>query len=250
MKIWTSAVSIITLLPLAVAECDNFAFTGEGLANEGFTTTYDASLRTSAWLNCTPEIVIQDGLFRNSCEIHNPSSVGLVVHPTINLTNLDTEAQRDIFSLVEENASASAVAGVNFNTTIVINFTSQGTFYTAVGQAGFSAFTPYMRCWEGVLSDCDDDDNLEGRAAQVCGLAWLHVDERSKPAGEQMYKGIEGFVQTDLSSGPTDPLPSYESVANQATDEERDGHNAAAMSRVDSMALLFALLCSVYAIIL
>ncbi|OTA62052.1 hypothetical protein K449DRAFT_422774 [Hypoxylon sp. EC38] len=250
MKIWTSAISIITLLPLAVAECDNFAFTGQGLANEGFTTTYDGTLRTSSWVNCTPEITIQDGARRNTCEIHNPSSVGLVVHPTINLTNLDIETQRDIFSLVERNASASAVASVNFNTTIVMNFTSDGTWYASVGQAGFSAFTPYMRCWEGVLSDCDDDDNLEGRATQVCGLTWLHVDERSKPVGEQKYNGIENFVQTDLSGGPTDPLPSYESVANQATDDAREGHNAAAMSRVDSAVLLLALLCSVYGFIL
>ncbi|KAI1134862.1 hypothetical protein F5Y05DRAFT_193441 [Hypoxylon sp. FL0543] len=251
MKSFTSVISAVALvLPLAVAECDNFAFAGNS-SNEGYTAPYESTFRTSAWVNCTAELAGQNLAMRNACVVHNPSSVGIVAHPLINLTNLDTEAQRDILSLVRDNISASAAASTNFNTTVVMNFTSQATFYPPVGQAGYSAFTPYVRCWDGVLSDCDDDDGLEGKAARVCGLAWFHADDGAKPRGQQMYDGIEGLVQTDLSGGPADPPASYESVANQATDDEGDDdHNSAAAGRVDGAVLLFALLCSVYGIVL
>ncbi|KAI1409492.1 hypothetical protein F5Y13DRAFT_91144 [Hypoxylon sp. FL1857] len=245
MKVWTSAVSIVALLRLVVADCDNFDFTG---SNEGVTTTYNTTFRTSAWVNCTQEIAIQDGARRNSCEVHNPSTVGLVVHPQIDFPQVnDDETRRDIFSLVREKASASALAVTNFNSTIVMNFTSDGTFYPPIGQAGHSAFTPTLRCWDGVLSDCDDDDNLEGKATRVCGLAWLDSSDSQKPLGQQKYDGIENFVQTDLGAGSPDPPPSYDSVADQATNDQE---GSASMIRVGSAALLVALLCSVYGFLL
>ncbi|KAI0834499.1 hypothetical protein F5Y06DRAFT_155865 [Hypoxylon sp. FL0890] len=178
------------------------------------------------------------------------SQVGIVVHAQIDFPKVDDDTQRHIFSLIRRNASASAVAATNFNSTIVMNFTSDSTFYSAVGQAGYSAFTPNLRCWEGVLSDCDDDNGLEGKAARACGLAWFRADESSKTLGQQKYDGTKNVVQTDLGGGPTDPPASYESVANQATNEQGDDRNSAAMSKVDSAALLVALLCWIYGIAL
>ncbi|KAI2470504.1 hypothetical protein F4781DRAFT_175117 [Annulohypoxylon bovei var. microspora] len=250
MKSWVSAFSLAVLLPLAAADCDKFAFTGEH-GSDGFSTTYNTTFRVSGWTNCTAEIAAQDSR-NNSCTLSNSGvGIGLIAHPEVRYVNVDAEAQKEILALVQENMSAASAAGTNFNSTIVMNYTST-LRSMSVGQVGYSGFTPFINCFDGVLSDCDDDDNLEGKAIRACGLKWVGGSQGFRGQGEQAYDGEENFVTytDDNGTSISSALPSYDSVSGQATNYQGDDddENSAARSAVGSAALLVALLCSVYEI--
>ncbi|KAI2778754.1 hypothetical protein F4815DRAFT_476535 [Daldinia loculata] len=127
--------------------------------------------------------------------------------------------------------------------------------YTAVhtdvslGDAGYYAFTPFIRCFDGVLSDCDDDDDdpediSAGKLIRACGLSWINEDQSRLSPGHQRYSGTESLVQT---SSPADikeePQPSYDSVADQATVNK---DSSSTRSRASIATLLIALMCAAY----
>ncbi|OTA99339.1 hypothetical protein M426DRAFT_16515 [Hypoxylon sp. CI-4A] len=219
MKTWSSILPFVALLlpALIAADCDDFTFTGQG-GSDGATEPYPSSFPVSASINCTTSLASQDGGKNDKCEFHH-YNMGLVVHPTINLTTINNSTRDDIFALVKDKASSAA--DTDFNTTIVVNYTAH-TQELSVGQAGHVGFTPYLRCWEGVVSDCDDDDDDddvdvdEDTAVRVCGLIWLGGTEGLSP-GLQEYRGEENFVSSNVDEDANGDLqPSYDSVAGQA----------------------------------
>ncbi|KAF3063550.1 hypothetical protein GL218_01809 [Daldinia childiae] len=251
MKTWTPTLSIAALLlPLVAADCEKFEFRGQ-FGGDGFTTTHNQSMPVSSWTNCTAELASRNGNSnggRNgTCEFHR-YNMGLVVHPEIRFINFDSETSEHIFELVRENANPTASSLTDFNATIVMNYTAVHTDI-ALGDAGYYAFTPNIRCFDGVLSDCDDDDDDPedinvGKLIRACGLSWINEDQSRLSTGHQLYSGDEGFVQT---SSPAEireePQPSYDSVANQATVSE---DNSSARSRASSATLLIALIGCAY----
>ncbi|KAI0880771.1 uncharacterized protein GGS22DRAFT_192907 [Annulohypoxylon maeteangense] len=252
MKSWISGLSLAALLPFAAADCDKFDFTGQ-YGSDGFTTTYNKTLRVSGFTNCTAEIAGQDT--RNgTCLLSNPGiGIGLEVYPEVRFIQVDAKAQREVLALVQEKMSAVAAATTNFNSTIVMNYTSI-LRSTAVGNTGYGGFTPYIRCFDGVLSDCDKDDNLEGKAIRACGLTWLDRNQGFKSLGSQAYDGEENFVSYSDGNGTENmgALPLYDSVSGHATnyqgDDEDDHGNSATKTAVGSAALVVALLSAVYEI--
>ncbi|KAI0097131.1 hypothetical protein F4814DRAFT_434503 [Daldinia grandis] len=254
MKTWTPVFSTAALLlPLAAADCEKFEFKGK-FGGDGFTTTHNQSMPISSWTNCTAELAQQNGnrggARNGTCEFHR-YSMGLVVHPEIRFINFDEETSEHIFSLIRENANPTASSLTDFNATIVMNYTAVHSD-VALGDAGYYAFTPYIRCFDGVLSDCDDDDDdpedtNAGKLIRACGLSWINDDQPRLSPGHQLYSGMEGLVQT---SSPVDtreePQPSYDSVADQATVSK---DNNSARSRAGSATLLIALMCAAYNLI-
>ncbi|KAI1105662.1 hypothetical protein F4804DRAFT_117502 [Jackrogersella minutella] len=249
MKVPASLSVVALLLPLAAADCDDFAFTGDK-GNEGFTTTYNTTFQTSSYTNCTADLASQDGGKNNTCQLGSTTSIGLVAHPEVRFVSVDSKTQKEILAKVQSMANAASAASTNFNSTIVMNFT-RGLNELSVGQAGYAGFTPFMNCFQGVLSDCDDDDGLEGKTIQACGLKWLDQSGTLQSQGKQIYDGKEAFVSADNVTGNSPP--SYNSVSGQATNyqgDDDDDDNSAARSPVSSVALLFALLCSAYGMVI
>ncbi|KAG4220408.1 hypothetical protein PC116_g31113 [Phytophthora cactorum] len=252
MKTWTSVFSIAALLlPFAAADCEKFEFKGD-FGRDGFITTHNQSMPVSGWMNCTADNALQsggrNGARNGTCEFHH-YSMGLVVHPEIRFVNFDEETQEHIFSLIRESANPSSSIATDFNATIVMNYTTVHTD-VELGDAGHYAFTPNIRCWDGVLADCDDDDDdpedvNAGKLIRACGLVWMNDRQYQLSVGRQQYSGTESFVKTD-SPGNTEeePQPKYDSVADQATAVNKD--NSSARSRASSATLLIALLCAAY----
>ncbi|KAI1206606.1 uncharacterized protein F4807DRAFT_438630 [Annulohypoxylon truncatum] len=250
MKSWVSTISLAALLPLAAADCDNFDFTGQ-FGSNGFSATYNTTFQVSGWKNCTADVAAQDN--RNgSCSLDRGIGIGLEVYPEVRYVQVDRDAQREILALVQEKMSAAAAATTNFNSTIVMNYTSV-LDSISVGDVGYNGYTPNLNCFDGVLSDCDDDDNLEGKAIRVCGLKWLDRSQGFKSQGQQLYDGVEHFVSsTGNGTGSTSPLQSYDQISGDATnylgDDDDDHGNSAVRNAVGSAALVVALLSSVYEI--
>ncbi|KAI1393163.1 uncharacterized protein F4822DRAFT_2289 [Hypoxylon trugodes] len=246
MKNWAPVFSVASLLlPLAAADCDKFTFLN-GTDASGQTEYYNNDFTISSYINCTADTATQVSGNKTVCE-YQPYGAGLVAHPQIrNVTISDDDDREDIFELVQEMISDKASATTNFNLTIVMNHTAGITSF-GVGDSGYVAFMPMMRCWEGTLSDCDDDDNLEGKTARVCGLKWLDEFQSSKDAGVQTYDGTEYFVGTDTGNG-IQSSPPYSDVANQATNDDDD--SAATRSLVSGMAVMIALMSLACAVLL
>ncbi|KAI8960391.1 hypothetical protein F5Y11DRAFT_330081 [Daldinia sp. FL1419] len=253
MKTWTSALSAAALLlPFAAADCDKFEFKGK-YGGDGFTTTSNQSMPISGFVNCTEEIAhaSNSGGSRNgTCDFHH-YSMGLVVHPEIRFIHFDDEETREhIFELVRESMNPTASILTDFNATIVMNYTAINNGIK-LGDAGYYAFTPFIRCFDGVLSDCDDDDDdpedvNAGKLIRACGLAYMNDKQAQLEPGRQQYSGHEGLVQVDDPDNIRDePQPTYNSVADQAT-VNKDKDNASTRSVVNSATLLVALVCSVY----
>ncbi|KAI0844524.1 hypothetical protein F5Y00DRAFT_197162 [Daldinia vernicosa] len=247
MKTWAPAFSIAALLlPLVAADCEKFEFRGQ-YGGDGFTTTSNQSMPVSSWTNCTAELARGDGDNNNTCEFHH-YSMGLVLHPEIRFINFDSETSEHIFELVRENANPTASSLTDFNATIVVNYTASHTDID-LGDVGYYAFTPFIRCFDGVLSDCDDDDDdpediNAGKLIRACGLSWTDEDQSRLDPGHQQYSGREGFVQTSSPANfPDDPQPSYDSVSELATVHKDDGSVG---SRASSATLLIALMCAAY----
>ncbi|KAI2636260.1 hypothetical protein GGS26DRAFT_485855 [Hypomontagnella submonticulosa] len=249
MKTWITIFSAVALAgPLVAGECDKIEFTGQG-GGDGFTTTHNQTFMTSAWVNCTTDTARQDGGKEDTCEFHH-YAMGIVLRPEIRFISVRSATQKNIFSLIQEHANPSAVISTNFNSTIVMNHTV-GAADIPVGRAGHYGLTPHLRCWDGKLSDCDDDeDDLEDKTIRACAPAWIDDKQIALPPGQQLYGGDEGFVQSDSAVASKDPQPAYDEIAGQATADHRKGDSAAARSMASSAALAVALLCSAFHVIL
>ncbi|KAI0378694.1 hypothetical protein F5Y04DRAFT_261379 [Hypomontagnella monticulosa] len=249
MKTWFALFSAIALAgPLVAGECDKIEFTGQG-GGDGFTTTHNQSFPTSSWVNCTTDTARQDGGKDDTCEFRH-YAMGIVLRPEIRFISVSGDTQKNIFSLIQKNANPTAVVSTNFNSTIVMNHTVAATDIP-VDKAGHYGLTPYIRCWDGKLSECDDEeDDLEDKTIRACAPAWLDSKQIALPAGQQLYGGEEVFVQSDSGNTDRDPQPAYDEIAGQATADHREGDSAAARSMVSGAALVVAVLCSAYHVIL
>ncbi|KAI0892811.1 hypothetical protein F4806DRAFT_223445 [Annulohypoxylon nitens] len=247
MKSWISAISLALVLPFAAADCDNIDFTGN-YGGDGFTTTYNKTMRITGWTNCTEDVASQHSS-NSSCPLNNIGvGIGLEVQPELRYVTVNSRTMRGVLALVQEKANPSSAAVVNFNQTVVMNYTAVLSS-TTVGKAGYGGFTPYILCFDGVLSDCDDDDNLEGKAIRACGPMWLDKSQSQKSQGEQAYNGEENFVQSDNGANITSALPSYDELSKDATNYQGDGDDSSAVRSVaGSAALVVALLASAYGI--
>jgi hypothetical protein len=228
-----SAFIAIALLPLVGAKCTGFNFTDTTHGNDGWTTTYNTTFPVTNTVKCTAELAASDRSSGNSnnnrtCAVHRYAA-GLVLHPEVRLIAADNTSAERIYALVRRGASAKAAASTNFNTTVVANYTAMETGIH-VSQMGYIGFTPYIRCFEGTLSGCTDEDGdgnaqFDGKGVTVCGLDWLRDDQAVLEPGKQLYNGIEGIVQTSTVSGQQEPQPRYEDVASLQTfsDDENNG---------------------------
>jgi hypothetical protein len=158
--------------------------------------------------------------------------------------------QKHVISLLANLAPAVGTT-VDFNDTIVMNYTNMYTSYN-VNQTGYYAYTPILTCWDGRLSDCGDQKELEGKSGRICGYTWLGKDASALPRGKQQYDGIEMFV-TSNSLGNVNGdgvLPRYDDVADQATLTHLGGENGGGKSIASTWdlsfpALAIAVSCSV-----
>ncbi|KAJ8107734.1 hypothetical protein ONZ43_g6640 [Nemania bipapillata] len=173
--------------------------------------------------------------------------MGIIGHPVIyNLPN-DADLQEHVVSLLHDVSPAVGTT-VDFNATIVMNYTSSHAYYT-INQAGLYILTPTLQCWNGTLVGCGDDDGLEGRYVQACGYVWLDDDQNRLPTGQQKYKALESFRKLDsIPQGVKDDIqPAYEDVACQATVKQNgDGKSAASTPDVNVLALAFAVVYSAF----
>ncbi|KAI1093263.1 hypothetical protein F5B19DRAFT_157279 [Rostrohypoxylon terebratum] len=247
MKSWISAISLAFVLPFAAADCGNIDFTGTH-GGDGFTTTYNTTMRVTGWTNCTEEVAAQHNS-NSSCPLNNVGvGIGLEVRPDLRYVTVNSRTMRGVLALVQKKANPSSAAVVNFNQTIVMNYTA-ALSSTSVGKAGYGGFTPYILCFDGVLSGCDKDSQLEGKAIRACGPMWLDKSQSQKSQGEQAYHGEENFVQSDNGANITSALPSYDELSKDASNYQGNGDDSSAMKSVaGSAALVFALMTSAYAI--
>ncbi|CAJ2511406.1 Uu.00g070310.m01.CDS01 [Anthostomella pinea] len=241
METWDPVYATAALLlPLAAAKCKKFDFTGEYGA-DGATAPYNGSFPVSSFVNCTESLASSDGGNADGCSFER-YAMGLVVHPDVIFVDADAETRKNIFSLVREGATGALAASTNFNSTIVMNYTATNT-EAPLGKAGHYSFTPFLACWDGVLSDCGDGDAIENKTVEACGLVWKDDKQSALRLGQQLYDGDERFAE-DSEASDGKPQKAYDEVAGQATVETLDSEGGAAshIPSVGSFALTATLM--------
>ncbi|KAJ4174790.1 hypothetical protein NW754_005214 [Fusarium falciforme] len=140
--------------------------------------------------------------------------MGLTLNSTVNVSVSDIQP---VLDAVKEAASSDRRTKIDLNETVLAPFrvTKPGI---PAGEAGYLAFTPIMRCWEGLLGDCSGDDEKLGRTVvEACG--YEYYDHRAV-AGEQMVVGIEDVVQSDSKELKGKPQPTWEEAQEKAKKEK------------------------------
>ncbi|KAK7969538.1 hypothetical protein PG988_008611 [Apiospora saccharicola] len=143
------------------------------------------------------------------------------------------EAAQDIFELLKSGAGGVETRLIDLNETIVMNIanyepTLRNKNGTAIPNYGYWTFRPWMRCFEGILSDCGDSGSggiQSGTPIKACGYKQFdHTPDFDVP-GKARYDGEGEYVDV---GGPSNPdgetkVPSYDSVADQATAAKHSG---------------------------
>ncbi|KAI1333652.1 hypothetical protein F5Y15DRAFT_404363 [Xylariaceae sp. FL0016] len=200
------------LLVAVSADCDNIDITSDGF------TTNEEQIKTSETVHCTSDIAEPMGNGTLGCAIPT-YAMGLVVHPKLhNVTTDDDDLWESILELVYSNVD---LGDVNFNSTIVMNYTAPNISIKP-NTTVYHTFMPLLECWNATLSDCDDDDDLEGVGIQACGYKYLpHAGRVDLGPGGLVYDGSAGTVTTDEGeANSTRPQPTYDEVKDQATDDD------------------------------
>ncbi|EOO01164.1 hypothetical protein UCRPA7_3358 [Phaeoacremonium minimum UCRPA7] len=170
-------------------------------------------------LNCTQELASSDGDNDSRRCAFKRYAEGLEVHSTLNITVSDPQ---QVFDRIKQ---ASDQQHVDFNETIVMNFTNPISSGYSVNFTGYWGFTPFQRCFEGILLDCDGDDAAANATTfKACGLQILTL---SDDPGRIQYDGVIAGVQWvgDYSkyANMTEPQPRYDDVKGNATYFENGG---------------------------
>ncbi|KAK8139685.1 hypothetical protein PG984_000808 [Apiospora sp. TS-2023a] len=216
---------LVATLPLAVAssvlkprECQSFVVTNgttRGYMSKG------RQMMTSDVLNCDTK-----------CH-PTQEPKGLVVHSTLNVTTDSKEAAQDVFELLKSGAGGVETQLIDLNETIVMNITNYEPTLkdkngTAIPNYGYWTFRSWLRCFEGILNDCGDGGSggiQGGTPIKACGYKQFdHTPDFDVP-GKARYDGEREFVGVggpSNSDGET-KVPSYDSVADQATAAKQSG---------------------------
>ncbi|KAF4986700.1 hypothetical protein FDECE_15813 [Fusarium decemcellulare] len=213
-------------MSLSRRTCKSFETKGKS-GRDGATTPYPNVLRTSAGVNCTAQLARSDGGNRTLCD-YKRYSMGITLNSTINVSISDTQT---VLNAVRDAASPKTAAYVNLNETVLLpyNNTEPGVL---VGDVGYWTFTPYLRCWEGLLKSCDGDDiDQDGTAVEVCGYqlnSW-------KEDGSTTADGETTFLTTDEKTARDAkgiPYPTWEeAVKKQNEAKEKDDKSAGTGAR-------------------
>ncbi|RSL42595.1 hypothetical protein CEP53_012104 [Fusarium sp. AF-6] len=152
------------------------------------------TFRTSEYINCTTEMARGKGE-DDVCEVDR-YTMGLTLNSTVNVSVSDIQP---VLDAVKEAASSDRRAKIDLNETFLVPFkvSEQGI---PESKAGYLAFTPIMRCWEGLLGDCSGDDE--------------------KQAGWHFNRGLRNVVHSDSKELKGKPQPTWEEAKETAEDEK------------------------------
>lgn len=218
---------LVATLPLVVAssvpkprECQSFVPTGDDTTRGS--TAYGRQMRTSDILNCDTK-----------CHpVQGPK--GLVVHSMLNVTTDSKSAAQDVFELLKGGTGGVETRLIDLNETIVMNITNavltqRAKNGSAVLNAGYWSFRPRLRCFEGILNDCGGGGGSggiqSGTPIKACGYVQFdHIPDFDVP-GKARYDGTGEWVDMGgpVNTDGTTLLPSYDSVADQATAAKQSG---------------------------
>ncbi|KAI8667151.1 hypothetical protein LRP88_01098 [Fusarium phalaenopsidis] len=209
-------VVLLSLFPtralcLSKRSCTSFEPQGK-YGNKGYTVPSLKTFRTSEYINCTTEVAREKGE-DDVCEVDR-YTMGLTLNSTVNVSVSDIQP---VLDAVKEAASSDRRAKIDLNETILVPFRVSEPGIPA-GKAGYLAFTPIMRCWEGLLGDCSgDDEKLGGTVVEACGYEY---EGHRAVAGEQMVVGKEDVVQSDSKELKGKPQPTWEEAQEKAKKEK------------------------------
>ncbi|KAF5650031.1 hypothetical protein F52700_470 [Fusarium sp. NRRL 52700] len=152
--------------------------------------------------------------------------MGIIVNSTINATISDKAA---LLEIVRDAADPAIAYRVNLNRTLVIPFTNSHD--TAEnGTTGYWTFLPYLHCWNGVLKDCQgDDEDWDGEVVVACGYKIL---SRGANASTAVYDGEISFVneygkEYSESDEEDRPWPEYETAVEWVEEHKEDSDSGA-----------------------
>ncbi|RTE70886.1 hypothetical protein BHE90_014717 [Fusarium euwallaceae] len=201
----------IWALSLSKRSCTSFEPQGK-YGNKGYTTPSLKTFRTSEYNNCTTELAREKGE-DDVCEVDR-YTMGLTLNSTVNVSVSDIQP---VLDAVKDAASSDRRAKIDLNETILVPFKVSEEGIPA-GKAGYLAFTPIMRRWEGLLGDCSgDDEKLGGTVIEACGYEY---DDNHKATGERTVVGKENVVQSDSKELKGKPQPTWEEAEEKAEDEK------------------------------
>ncbi|UPL03923.1 hypothetical protein LCI18_014857 [Fusarium solani-melongenae] len=209
-------IALLSLFPtwascLSKRSCASFEPQGK-YGNKGYTVPSLKTFRTSEYINCTTELAREKGE-DDVCEV-NRYNMGLTLNSTVNVSVSDIQS---VLDAVKEAASSDRSAKIDLNETVLVPFRISEPGIPA-GEAGYLAFTPIMRCWEGLLGDCSgDDEKLDGTVVEACGYEY---DDHHAVAGEQMVVGKENVVQSNSDELKGKPQPTWEEAQEEAEKEK------------------------------
>ncbi|KAI0197979.1 hypothetical protein F4808DRAFT_269618 [Astrocystis sublimbata] len=225
-----------TLLVMVAGDCNTFTFHANDVYDApGYLTNPYVQYATpfhqvSPAINCTSALAKKAGN-DTTCEFHR-YAMGLRAQPEIanetftpgnhrlELLKADEATRENIFSLVQA-ANPPNITRVNFNATVVINYTANAIDAPdfAVGQAGAHYFAHEIACCNGTVSECESGSRFEGQRLLVCGIRWLDDEQYLLPPGQQQYSGTHQLIPmpTNTSDAGKDPQPTYDEEAGNAT---------------------------------
>ncbi|KAI8668086.1 hypothetical protein NCS55_00832800 [Fusarium keratoplasticum] len=208
--------ALLSLFPtwascLSKRSCTSFEPQGK-YGNKGYTVPSLKTFRTSEYINCTTDLAREKGE-DDVCEVDR-YTMGLTLNSTVNVSVSDIQP---VLDAVKDAASSDRRAKIDLNETVLVPFrvTKPGI---PAGEAGYLAFTPIMRCWEGLLGDCSgDDEKLDGTVVEACGYEY---DDHRAVDGEQLVVGKESVVQSNSEELKGKPQPTWEEAQEKAKKEK------------------------------
>lgn len=209
-------IALLSLFPtwalcLSKRSCTSFEPQGK-YGNKGYTVPSLKTFRTSEYINCTTELA-REKPADDVCEVDR-YTMGLTFNSTVNVSVSDIQP---VLDAVKQAASSDSRAKMDLNETVLMPFRVSKPGIPA-GEAGYMAFTPIMRCWEGLLGDCSgDDEKLNGTVVEACGYEY---DDHHVVAGEQILVGKESVVQSNSKELKEKPQPTWEEAQERAKKEK------------------------------
>lgn len=211
-------IALLSLFPtgalcLSKRSCTSFEPQGK-YGNKGYTMPSLKTFRTSEYINCTTELAREKG-DKEICETDR-YTMGLTLNSTVNVSVSDIQP---VLDAVKQAASSDTRAKINLNETVLTPYrvTKEGI---PAGEAGYLAFTPILRCWEGLLGDCSgDDEKLNGTVIEACGYEY---EDHSAIGPDMLIVGKENVVQSNSDELKKKPQPTWEEVQEKAEKEKDD----------------------------
>ncbi|KAF5020857.1 hypothetical protein F66182_7112 [Fusarium sp. NRRL 66182] len=242
----TTLLSLFTASALSLSKRTCRTFEPQGKDGDKGYITHGKQIRVSSASECTRDP--PDESASGGCE-YDRYKMGITVNATVNVSVSDLSS---VVEAVREAADPETVARVNLNETFTMPYTVPQSSIP-YNSAGYYTFQPKQRCWSGLLSDCaDDDEDLDGTVAQVCGYVLL---TKGKMESSTEYDGKSAFVEADKTEDNEDrPWPEYESNATKVREDlddreqdeednsEEDSEEDSGATKLTSMSTVFTCL--------